>query len=157
MALEASLEVLDGLTSSDLTRVHSTLKELGDGTEGGQERTVTIQGFGNVGSFTAKFLGDLPRIKVVGVSDVSAFIYDKNGLNIPRLMSDMKGKARLSELSRDQFTSSSSSPLPPLLLNIALPILIAIVHTHIDTMLGIKRKYLMWILIYSFQQPWEEL
>ena len=157
MALEASLKVLDGLTSSDLTHVHSTLKELGDRTEGGQERTVTIQGFGNVGSFTAKFLGDLPRIKVVGVSDVSAFIYDKNGLNIPRLMSDMKGKARLSELSRDQFTSSSSSPLPPLLLNIALPILIAIVHTHIDTMLGIKRKYLMWILIYSFQQPWEEL
>ena len=110
VALEASLKVLDGLTSSDLTHVHSTLKELGDRTEGGQERTVTIQGFGNVGSFTAKFLGDLPRIKVVGVSDVSAFIYDKNGLNIPRLMSDMKGKARLSELSRDQFTSSSSSP-----------------------------------------------
>ena len=109
VALEASLTVLDGLTSSDLTHVHSTLKELGDRTEGGQERTVTIQGFGNVGSFTAKFLGDLPRIKVVGVSDVSAFIYDKNGLNIPRLMSDMKGKARLSELSRDQFTSSSSS------------------------------------------------
>ena len=110
VALEASLTVLDGLTSSDLTHVHSTLKVLGDRTEGGQERTVTIQGFGNVGSFTAKFLGDLPRIKVVGVSDVSAFIYDKNGLNIPRLMSDMKGKARLSELSRDQFTSSSSSP-----------------------------------------------
>ncbi|MGA6990118.1 MAG: Glu/Leu/Phe/Val dehydrogenase dimerization domain-containing protein [Nitrososphaeraceae archaeon] len=109
VALEASLKVLDGLTSSDLTNVHSTLKELGDRTEGGQERTVTIQGFGNVGSFTAKFLGDLPRIKVAGVSDVSAFIYDKNGLNIPRLMSDMKGKARLSELSRDQFTSSSSS------------------------------------------------
>ena len=109
VALEASLKVLDGLTSSELTHVHSTIKELGDRTEGGQERTVTIQGFGNVGSFTAKFLGDLPRIKVVGVSDVSAFIYDKNGLNIPRLMSDMKGKARLSELSRDQFTSSSSS------------------------------------------------
>jgi glutamate dehydrogenase (NAD(P)+) len=109
VALEASLKVLDGLTSSDLRRVHSTLKELGDGTDGGQERTVTIQGFGNVGSFTAKFLGDLPRIKVAGVSDVSAFIYDKKGLNIPRLMSDMKGKARLSELSRDQTTSSSSS------------------------------------------------
>jgi glutamate dehydrogenase (NAD(P)+) len=109
VALEASLKVLDGLTSSDLTHVHSTAKELGDRTEGGQERTVTIQGFGNVGSFTAKFLGDLPRIKVVGVSDVSAFIYDRKGLNIPRLMSDMKGKVKLSELSRNQFTSSSSS------------------------------------------------
>ena len=109
VALEASLEVLDRLPSSNLTRVQSTLKELSDGSEGGRERTVTIQGFGNVGSFTAKFLDDLPRIKVVGVSDVSAFIYDRNGLNIPRLMTDMKGKTKLSELSRDHHHLSSSS------------------------------------------------
>ena len=109
VALEASLEVLDRLPSSNLTRIQSTLKELSDGSEGGRERTVTIQGFGNVGSFTAKFLDDLPRIKVVGVSDVSAFIYDRNGLNIPRLMTDMKGKAKLSELSRDHHLSSSST------------------------------------------------
>lgn len=108
VALEASLEVLDRLPSSNLTRVQSTLKELSDGSEGGRERTVTIQGFGNVGSFTAKFLDDLPRIKVVGVSDVSAFIYDMNGLNIPRLMTDMKGRTKLSELSRDQHHLSSS-------------------------------------------------
>jgi glutamate dehydrogenase (NAD(P)+) len=109
VALEASLEVLDRLPSSNLTRVQSTLKELGDGSEGGRDRTVTIQGFGNVGSYTAKFLDDLPRIKVVGVSDVSAFIYDRNGLNIPRLMTDMKGKTKLSELSRDHNISSSST------------------------------------------------
>jgi glutamate dehydrogenase (NAD(P)+) len=109
VALEASLEVLDRLPSSNLTRIQSTLKELSDGSEGGRERTVTIQGFGNVGSFTAKFLDDLPRIKVVGVSDVSAFIYDRNGLNIPRLMTDMKGKTKLSELSRDHYLSSSST------------------------------------------------
>ena len=109
VALEASLEVLDRLPSSNLTRVQSTLKELSYGSEGGRQRTVTIQGFGNVGSFTAKFLDDLPRIKVVGVSDVSAFIYDRNGLNIPRLMTDMKGKTKLSELSRDPHISSSST------------------------------------------------
>jgi glutamate dehydrogenase (NAD(P)+) len=108
VALEASLEVLDKLPSSNLTRVQSTLKELGDRSEGGRERTVTIQGFGNVGSFTAKFLDDLPRIKVVGVSDVSAFIYNRNGLNIPRLMTEMKGKTKLSELSTGQYTSPSS-------------------------------------------------
>jgi glutamate dehydrogenase (NAD(P)+) len=82
VALEASLEVLDRLPSSNLTRVQSTLKELSYGSEGGRERTVTIQGFGNVGSFTAKFLDDLPRIKVVGVSDVSAFIYDRKDKTI---------------------------------------------------------------------------
>ena len=58
---------------------------------------VSIQGFGNVGSFTAKFL-DSSGIKVVAISDVSVFIYNKDGLNIPRLMKDMKGKMRLSDL-----------------------------------------------------------
>jgi glutamate dehydrogenase (NAD(P)+) len=60
---------------------------------------VVIQGFGNVGSFAARFL-DQNGIKVVGVSDVSGFIYNKeeNGLNIPKLMKDMKGKAKLSDL-----------------------------------------------------------
>ena len=60
---------------------------------------VVIQGFGNVGSFAARFL-DQNGIKVVGVSDVSGFIYskDEKGLNIPKLMKDMKGKAKLSDL-----------------------------------------------------------
>ncbi len=59
---------------------------------------VIIQGFGNVGSFTAKFLSDL-NIKVVGVSDVSGFVYDNAGLNIPKLMEDMKEKEKVSDLS----------------------------------------------------------
>src|ERR687890_95246 len=63
------------------------------------DTTVLIQGFGNVGSFTARFLDDLVGIKIVGVSDVSGFIYDKNGLNIPRLMIDMRGKIKLSDLN----------------------------------------------------------
>ena len=60
---------------------------------------VVIQGFGNVGSFAARFL-DQNGVKVVGVSDVSGFIYNKEeeGLNIPKLMKDMKGKAKLSDL-----------------------------------------------------------
>ncbi len=104
VALEACLEVLDRIPSSNLTLAQ---KELGNKSEGARERTVTIQGFGNVGSFTAKFLYDLPGIRVVGVSDISAFIYDRNGLNIPRLMTDMKGKTKLSELSRDHTSSNS--------------------------------------------------
>lgn len=62
---------------------------------------VVIQGFGNVGSFAAKFLNDL-HIKVIGVSDVSGFVFDENGLDIPQLMSDMKEKARLSDLLDNQ-------------------------------------------------------
>jgi len=61
---------------------------------------VVIQGFGNVGSFTAKFLNDLD-IKVIGVSDVSGFVFDDKGLDIPQLMSDMKDKYKLSDLVVD--------------------------------------------------------
>lgn len=64
---------------------------------------VIIQGFGNVGSFTAKFLNDL-RIKVVGVSDVSGFVYDDKGLDIPQLMRDMREKEKLADLSNVQHT-----------------------------------------------------
>ena len=62
---------------------------------------IVIQGFGNVGSFTAKFLNDL-NIKVIGVSDVSGFVFDDNGLDIPQLMSDMKDKSKLSDLLNNQ-------------------------------------------------------
>jgi glutamate dehydrogenase (NAD(P)+) len=81
-ALEASVEVLE-----ELKLLHVSKRQI----------RVSIQGFGNVGSFTAKFL-DSSGIKVVAISDVSGFIYNKDGLNIPRLMKDMKGKTRFSDL-----------------------------------------------------------
>jgi glutamate dehydrogenase (NAD(P)+) len=81
-ALEAAIEVLEELKS-----LHVSKKQI----------KVSIQGFGNVGSFTAKFL-DSSGIKVVAISDVSGFIYNKDGLNIPRLMKDMKGKTKFSDL-----------------------------------------------------------
>jgi len=49
-----------------------------------QGATVAIQGFGNVGSWSAKFLADWGA-KVVAVSDVTAGIYDSKGLNVDRL------------------------------------------------------------------------
>ena len=54
-----------------------------------------------MGSFTAKFLNDL-NIKVIGVSDVSGFVFDDNGLDIPQLMRDMKDKSKLSDLLDNQ-------------------------------------------------------
>jgi glutamate dehydrogenase (NAD(P)+) len=81
-ALEAAIEILE-----ELKLLHVSKKQI----------RVSIQGFGNVGSFTAKFL-DSSGIKVVAISDVSGFIYNKDGLNIPRLMKDIKGKTRFSDL-----------------------------------------------------------
>ncbi len=47
--------------------------------------TCAIQGFGNVGSNTAKFLFE-DGIKIVGVSDISGGIYDPEGIDIPSLI-----------------------------------------------------------------------
>jgi glutamate dehydrogenase/leucine dehydrogenase len=82
-ALETALEVL-----SELRAIHIQRDNI----------KVSIQGFGNIGSFTARFL-DSAGIKVVAISDVSGLVCNKDGLNIPRLMIDMKGKSILSDLT----------------------------------------------------------
>jgi glutamate dehydrogenase (NAD(P)+) len=83
---------------------------------------VVIQGFGNVGSFAARFL-DQNGVKVVGVSDVSGFIYskDKNGLNIPKLMKDMKGKAKLSDLKDYGYDIRDKDEIFEIALDIFIP------------------------------------
>lgn len=50
------------------------------------EPTAAVQGFGNVGSITAKYLHQ-QGVKVVAVSDVQGGIYSPKGLDIPRLLS----------------------------------------------------------------------
>ncbi len=47
---------------------------------------VAVQGFGNVGSFSAKILQEDFGAKIVAVSDVSAAYYDPNGLDINDLI-----------------------------------------------------------------------
>ncbi|MEM2665248.1 MAG: Glu/Leu/Phe/Val dehydrogenase [Nitrososphaerota archaeon] len=54
-----------------------------------KEARVAIQGFGNVGSFTAKFLDEM-GYKVVAINDASACICDPNGLDIPKIMEELK-------------------------------------------------------------------
>jgi glutamate dehydrogenase (NAD(P)+) len=49
------------------------------------EKTFAIQGFGNVGSHLARHLA-LRNGKVVAVSDVSAALYKKDGIDIPELL-----------------------------------------------------------------------
>jgi len=50
----------------------------------GEDTTVAIQGFGNVGYYTAKIIGNI-GCKVVAVSDVSGGIYNTKGLNLEEL------------------------------------------------------------------------
>ncbi len=46
---------------------------------------IIIQGFGNVGSYLAKYLYDLGA-KVIGIGDVLGGLYDEKGLDIPYLL-----------------------------------------------------------------------
>ena len=46
---------------------------------------VVIQGFGNVGSYTAKFLDEMGS-KIIAVSDVNGGLYEPDGFDIPSLI-----------------------------------------------------------------------
>ncbi len=55
----------------------------------GRELTVLIQGFGAVGTHAARLLNEgaaEQRPRIVGVSDVSGYIYDEGGLPVPQLL-----------------------------------------------------------------------
>jgi glutamate dehydrogenase (NAD(P)+) len=50
-----------------------------------EESAVVVQGFGNVGSITARLLSDM-GCKVVAVSDISGGVYNSNGLDVHRAL-----------------------------------------------------------------------
>src|SRR6476619_99880 len=77
VALETALEVLSKVEDESMSTSISESKDIQKSNYIEDGIRVTIQGFGNVGSFTARFLDDLSGIKVVGVSDVSGFIHEK--------------------------------------------------------------------------------
>jgi len=58
--------------------------------------TVAVQGFGNVGSWTARFLADAGH-KVVAVSDYTGCVFLEDGLDIPDLMAWVQAGRTLSE------------------------------------------------------------
>jgi glutamate dehydrogenase (NAD(P)+) len=80
--------------------------------------SVVVQGFGNVGSVAARLLHD-SGYKVVAVSDVHGGVYNKNGLDIPRLqayvleMGKVKGFAHAEHISNDDLLSVPCDVLIP--------------------------------------------
>ncbi|WP_242705607.1 Glu/Leu/Phe/Val dehydrogenase [Pontibacillus sp. ALD_SL1] len=55
---------------------------------------VAIQGFGNVGSVTAKSLSE-KGMKITAVADVDTLVYDENGLDIPDMLEYMENNQSL--------------------------------------------------------------
>ncbi len=55
-------------------------------TQGIKDKTIVIQGLGNVGSFSGTICQDEGGAKIVGVGEVEGAIYDKNGIDIHKLL-----------------------------------------------------------------------
>ena len=72
-------EAATGRGTAIITR--ETAEKWGIDLQGAQ---IVVQGFGNVGSYAAKFLHEY-GCKVIAVSDVSGGLYDPDGLHIPSL------------------------------------------------------------------------
>ncbi|MED1470975.1 Glu/Leu/Phe/Val dehydrogenase [Bacillus salipaludis] len=81
--------------------VKEAVKKKGMALEGAR---VVIQGFGNAGSFLAKFMHDAGA-KVVGVSDVYGAIYDENGLDINDLLDRRDSFGTFSQLFKNTITN----------------------------------------------------
>src|SRR5262249_7565351 len=58
--------------------------------------TAVVQGFGNVGSVTAKLLHD-KGYKIIGISDVYGGIYNQNGIDVPRLSAYVSEMGRVAD------------------------------------------------------------
>jgi hypothetical protein len=78
---------LERLTRKFVHQIH-TEKDLGRTVAG---TTFAIQGFGNVGSHTARLLYERGG-KVLAVSDVSGGLFDPKGLDIPPLVEHARGR-----------------------------------------------------------------
>ncbi len=63
-----------------------------------EECSVVVQGFGNVGSITARLLHDELRCKIVGLSDISGGVYNPRGIDVYRALRYSKEHGSLAGL-----------------------------------------------------------
>ncbi|MBD5400659.1 Glu/Leu/Phe/Val dehydrogenase [bacterium] len=80
---------------------------------------IAIQGFGNVGSFTAKCSRDMGA-KIVAIAEWNAILFNENGIDVDALMqykADNKGSVKgfpgASEISAEQFWSLDVDVMSP--------------------------------------------
>jgi glutamate dehydrogenase (NAD(P)+) len=91
------------------------------------EPTAAVQGFGNVGSITAKYLHQ-HGVKVVAVSDVQGGLYSPKGLDIPRLLSYVADRGTV--VGFDDLDSIENKELLELDVDILVPAALANVITE---------------------------
>jgi glutamate dehydrogenase (NAD(P)+) len=99
------IDQLGGAAQSVVAAIHTLLEEMGRlkalsqfadlCVPSGDELTVLIQGFGAVGTHAARLLIDAApdnRPRIVGISDISGYIYNENGLPVADLLKIQAGQ-----------------------------------------------------------------
>lgn len=81
--------------------------------------TAALQGFGNVGSMTAKFLHEL-GVKIVAITDAKGGLYNENGIDIPDLLEFVKDKKNVAS-SYDKADSITNEEMFGLPVDILIP------------------------------------
>jgi len=117
------------LTEALLQKNGKTLKDV----------TVAIQGFGNVGSFTADYIHNRGG-RVVAVSDVSGAKYEPAGIDIPAAIEHVRTHRSLEEFETSQ--TISNEDLLTLNVDVLIPAALGGVVTK-DNAGDIKAKYLI--------------
>jgi glutamate dehydrogenase (NAD(P)+) len=101
--------------------------------------TVAIQGFGNVGSYAAKFLHEMGA-RVVAVSDISGAIVNKDGLDIPELFNYVRQNGSI-----NGFEPAESMPSDELLImdaDMIIPAALGDVY-HEENAEHVRAKYII--------------
>ena len=73
--------------------------------------TAAVQGFGNAGSFVARFLEEA-GVRVVAVSDSQGGVYDKRGLSVETLFSTKEKKGTVTAVKGERITNDDLLELP---------------------------------------------
>jgi glutamate dehydrogenase (NAD(P)+) len=72
-----------------------------------EECSVVVQGFGNVGSITARLLHDELLCKIVGLSDIAGGVYNPRGIDIHRALRYSKEHGSLKGLPDTELVTNS--------------------------------------------------
>jgi glutamate dehydrogenase (NAD(P)+) len=91
-----------------------------------RNRTVAIQGFGNVGSYTALIMGTEYKAKVVAISDITGAYYNPEGINVEEAFDyvtshkDLSGFNGGTKISNDELIALNVDVLIPAALERAI-------------------------------------
>ncbi len=105
--------------------------------------TVAIQGFGNAGSFMAKFLFE-KGFKVVAVSDSKSGLFAADGLNVPMVMSGKAAKGSVADCLDAGMNSQVITNEQLLTLDVDILVLSALENqVHKDNAEAVKAKVIL--------------